>query len=473
MSTVTPSRDDRTLSGRITTLAKKLKFDSHHEMERFRVLIAVITALGILVIGAAVYVTYKSKQVDITGTAQYTNGFTTSYTQQAGTVDGVYTNSDDTRAVLLFSFDGVMSRNPDDYEVFITGMNSRGNPTKVDSAMTARLLSFGDDSHMGLVMDAPDGFAMQVLNATVSSKRNLVSPEPMDAQTLEKNGYAGETFTTHDAWRMVFNPAGSFAEVLPELDEHDFNPRDFLINSVYREREVELRRAADDSLVQMRTAEDRISFYREAIADARINVPDGVGATLIMPEPDAQIAGDDVEGLSREELGEALMKGEAVEAIERKTERARELDTYDDGTMPTTYELMTRTAVRGGVQYDWRSTTIQDGYLKALMPAGYTPETYLQELRSRSQDAKIPPLNSDFMLSTGKRLDSYDVTDRSVMNLQSNAMSLVSSYRDFYTAKAQYQANDLVALLELEAELDDAAADTAVSMQSDNVTIKR
>ena len=125
------------------------------------------------------------------------------------------------------------------------------------------------------------------------------------------------------------------------------------------------------------------------------------------------------------------------------------------------------------VQYDWRSTTIQDGYLKALMPAGYTPETYLQELRSRSQDAKIPPLNSDFMLSTGKRLDSYDVTDRSVMNLQSNAMSLVSSYRDFYTAKVQYQANDLVALLELEAELDDAAANTAVSMQSDNVTIKR
>lgn len=472
MTTVASSREKDAKVSRFDKFVNKFKLDSHHEIERFRVMIAVITALGVLIISACGYVAYKSKQVDISGTAQYTTKFVTSYTQQDGTVDGIYTNSDNTRAVMLFSFDGTMSRNPNDYEVFITGVN-KGEPARVDSAMTAKLVSFGDSGSMGLVMDAPEGFESQILNVTMSAKRNLAAPKPMNEEDLAKYGYAGETFTSRDSWRMMLNPAGTNALVLAELDANDFDPRAFLINSVFRDREVELRRAADDTLVEMRTAQDRIGFYYDALSDMEVNLPDAVGAKIIMPEPNKLIAGDEVKGLSREEVKDAINAGEPVEAIENKSQKARELDTYADGTMPTTYELITQKAVPGGVQFDWHQSSIQEGYLQNLMPAGYNAEEYLNELRTRADEAEIPKMNTKFMLSNGKSIDSYDVLDNSVLNLQNNAMNLVSSYRDFYTAKVTYQTKNLVDLLALEAELDKTAAATTVGTNSDSITINR
>lgn len=472
MTTVAPPRKDSAKVSRFDRFVNKFKLDSHHEIERFRVMIAVITVLGILVISAAGYVSYKAKQVDISGTAQYTNKFVTSYTQQEGTVDDIYTNSDRTRAVMLFSFDGTMSRNPNDYELAITGVD-KGKPKRVESAMTAKLVSFGDSGSMGLIMDAPEGFESQILNVTMSAKRNLSSPNPMNEEDMAAYGYAGETFTTRDSWRMMLNPAGTNAPVLAELDAHDFDPRTFLINSVFRDREVNLRRAADDTLVEMRTAQDRIGFYHETLADMEVNLPDAVGAKIVMPTPNDFIAGDEVQGLSREEVKDAINVGEPVEAIENKSEKARELDTYDDGTMPTTYELITQKAVPGGVQFDWHQSSIQDGYLQNLMPTGYNVEEYLNELRTRANEAEIPKMNTKFMLSNGKSIDSYDVLDNSVLNLQSNATNLVSSYRDFYKAKVTYQTKNLVDLLALEAELDETAAATTVGTNPDSITINR
>ena len=233
MTTVAPPRKDSAKVGRFDRFVNKFKLDSHHEIERFRVMIAVITVLGILVISAAGYVSYKAKQVDISGTAQYTNKFVTSYTQQEGTVDDIYTNSDRTRAVMLFSFDGTMSRNPNDYEIVITGVD-KGKPKRVESAMTAKLVSFGDSGSMGLIMDAPEGFESQILNVTMSAKRNLSSPNPMNEEDMAAYGYAGETFTTRDSWRMMLNPAGTNAPVLAELDAHDFDPRAFLSSVIVR-----------------------------------------------------------------------------------------------------------------------------------------------------------------------------------------------------------------------------------------------
>ena len=472
MTTVAPPRKDSAKVSRFDRFVNKFKLDSHHEIERFRVMIAVITVLGVLVISAAGYVSYKAKQVDISGTAQYTNKFVTSYTQQEGTVDDIYTNSDRTRAVMLFSFDGTMSRNPNDYEIVITGVD-KGKPKRVESAMTAKLVSFGDSGSMGLIMDAPEGFESQILNVTMSAKRNLSSPDPMNEEDMAAYGYAGETFTTRDSWRMMLNPAGTNAPVLAELDAHDFDPRAFLINSVFRDREVNLRRAADDTLVEMRTAQDRIGFYHETLADMEVNLPDAVGAKIVIPTPNDYIAGDEVQGLSREEVKDAINIGEPVEAIENKSEKARELDTYDDGTMPTTYELITQKAVPGGVQFDWHQSSIQDGYLQDLMPTGYNVEEYLNELRTRANEAEIPKMNTKFMLSNGKSIDSYDVLDNSVLNLQSNATNLVSSYRDFYKAKVTYQTKNLVDLLALEAELDETAAATTVGTNPDSITINR
>lgn len=475
MTTVAPPREESAKVSRFDKFVNKFKLDSHHEIERFRVMISVITALGVLIIGACGYVAYKSKQVDISGMAQYTTKFVTSYTQQKGNVDGIYTNSDDTRAVMLFSFEGTMSKNPNDYELIITGVDN-GKPQRVETAMTAKLVSFGDSGSMGLIMDAPEGFESQVLNVTMSAKRNLAAPKPMNEEDLGKYGYAGETFTSRDSWRMMFNPAGTNATALPELDAHDFDPRNFLINSVFRDREVELRRAADDTLVEMRTAQDRIGFYHDALSDMEVNLPDAAGVKIVMPAPNELIAGDEVRGMSREEVKDAINSGEPIESIEgigSKSHKARELDTYSDGTMPTTYELITQKAVPGGVQFEWHQDSIQEGYLQNLMPAGYNVEEYLNELRTRAHEAEIPAMNTKFMLSNGKSIDSYDVLDNSVLNLQSNAMNLVSSYRDFYTAKVTYQTKNLVDLLALEAELDETAAATSVGTNPDSITINR
>src|SRR5699024_1465484 len=106
-------------------------------------------------------------------------------------------------------------------------------------------------------------------------------------------------------------------------------------------------------------------------------------------------------------------------------------------------------------------------------PTGYNVEEYLNELRTRAHEGEIPKMNTKFMLSSGKSIDSYDVLDNSVWNLQSNATNWVSSYRDCYKREVTYQTKNLVDLLALEAELDETAAATTVGTNPDSITINR
>lgn len=464
--------------GRFDRLTSKFKFNSHFEMERFRVLVAVLTVLGIAVITLTAVSAYRANRANISDAATYTTSFTTSRTQQVGKVEGVYTNTDKTRAVLMFSMaDAQMSTDPNDYEMAIMGLNRSGKPTDVATAMSANLVTFGDTGEMAVVMDAPSGFDLQVLNITMTAKKELVPPNPLSEESLEERGYAGENFKTRDMWRMMFNPAASGATVLPELDEQDFDPRAFLSNTVFRGQEQATRKKLDELLVEMRTQQQRIGTYYDTLKNTTVDIDGSPNTSLVIPMPPAEIAGDKVEGMSSADLAaainESLETGEDVPALAAKSDEAREVDTYDDGYMPTTYQLETNTAVAGGLDYNWRDRTIEEGYLSEVVPAGRKPKDYISELTSKSRDAKPPAFPNKYMLSNGKSLDAYSLDDASLQNLNMTASNLVQSYRSFYDAKRRYQAVELVNLLKLEMDLDDTVRATAVGTNPDAVWIRR
>lgn len=464
--------------GRFNRLASKFKFNSHFEMERFRVIVAVLTVLGILVITLTAVSAYRTNRANISDAATYTTSFTTSRTQQTGRVEGVYANTDTTRAVLLFSMaDAQMSTDPNDYEMSIMGLDRSGNPDDVATAMSANLVTFGDTSQMAVVMDAPSGFDMQVLNITMTAKKELVAPNPMSEESLAERGYMGENFTTRDMWRMVFNPAASGAVVLPELDEQDFNPRAFLSNTIFRGQEQAVRKKLDELLIEMRTQQQRIGTYYDTLQDTTVSVDGSPNVSLVIPMPPAEIAGDKVEGMSSADLtvaiNESFENGEDVPELAAKSDEAREVDTYDDGYMPTTYHLETNTAVAGGLDYDWRDRTIDEGYLSEVVPAGRKPKDYIAELINKSREATPPVFPNKYMLTNGKSLNVYSLEDASLQNLNMTASNLVQSYRSFYDAKRRYQAVELVNLLKLEMDLDDTVRATAVGTNPDAVWIRR
>lgn len=484
-TTTRSAREQASEKSKFQRFTERFKLTSHHEIERFGVISIVILLVGALIMALAAAAAFRGSRANVSDTALYTQTFISSRTSQTGEVNGLFTNDDNTRAVLMFSFDNPenMSLDPADYEIFVTGVSSSDRAERVRTAMSGSILSFGDTGIMGVMLDAPGGFEMQVLNVTIGANKELADTRLLDEEDRQDLGY-DESFTTTDQWRMVFNPAASQVGWVGTLNDEMPDMRNFYNDTVMINREKEARQELDEILSSMKIAQDRITTFYEQTDTRTARVDGDPMVRLVPPLPPAQIAGDVVEGAGNEEVARIVNEVggpdvvvdnpevTGLETIMEKTIRAQGLDYYSDGYVPNTYELLTTSVIEGGYNFDWRSRTIQEGYLDAVIPAGVEAEAYLRQMAAiRPEDPKLN--RDDLMLSNGRFLSDYDLTDSQIQPLGNLGNNLIQAYDRFYDLKSEYQRVGLQRLLMLEAELNQVSENIKMSSEEDQVTIRR
>lgn len=484
-TTTRSAREQAPEKSKFQKFTERFKLNSHYEIERFGVISIAILLVGALIMALAAVVAFRGTRANISDTAIYTETFISSRTSQTGEVNGLFTNDDNTRAVLMFSFDTPenMSLDPADYEIFVTGVGSNDRAERVKTAMSGSILSFGDTGIMGVMLDAPGGFEMQVLNVTVGANKELADTRLLHEDDRIELGY-DESFTTTDQWRMVFNPAASQANWVGTLNDELPDMRNFYNDTVMINREKEARRELDEILSSMKVAQDRISTFYEQTDTRTARVDGDPMVRLVPPLPPAEIAGDVVEGEGNEEVARivneaggpdvVLQNPEAtgLDTIMEKSIRAQSLDYDPDGYVPNTYELLTTSVIEGGYNFDWRSRTIEEGYLDGVVPAGVEAEAYLRQMANlKPEDPKID--RDNLMLSNGRFLSDYDLTDSQIQPLGNLGNNLIQAYDRFYDLKSEYQRVGLQQLLMLEAELNQVAANIETSSEEDQVTFRR
>lgn len=169
--------------------SRKFKLDSHHAIERFGVFFGIFAVTGAIVITGSGAAALKAGNDALTQTALYTTKFKTSKTNLDGTVDGVYTNKSDSKALVMMHFDtsAQISYSAADYRAFLLGSDTSLNSEPVStSGVKGSFHVFGSTGYVGVLLEADRSFNRQVLNLTVRATAELTTPGPERANSPDK-----------------------------------------------------------------------------------------------------------------------------------------------------------------------------------------------------------------------------------------------------------------------------------------------
>lgn len=435
---------------RAQRLAGRFKLDSHHAIERFGVIMAVLALTGAIVLGTAGVQAFRHTRVQLGNTAVWTPTFTTSRTHQQGTVDGVYVNRDRTRAMILMHFadDAKISYQASDYTAFLMGSATNLSTVPIDTpGITGSVEMFGSTGYMGVVLDATQPFTSQVLNLTMRARSQLVDSADSDAGSASSDAnsesaalQAGDpSFNKFDQWRIYVNPGAGGTRYLSSLDQAQLRPDDIYYQTVLASQEKAAKAALDAQLVKMRADLAQISAANTSLLTTKVD-----GLFIRPPKVPAIIADDKVTGVS-----------------------ATEANHGNGGA--STLRLVTTTTVPGGVRLNWRDGSVQKGYLDQVVPAGQSYVSYLSKLSSASADTNGNDSSAvdqmTWTLSNGTDLTTVANSDgapaeAAMQPLVTLMNTLNTAYQAYYTDKASYQTDLSMALLTLDVTLRDVATNS-------------
>lgn len=417
----------------IIAFGKRFKLDSHHTMERFGVVCGVFAVTAVAVFSGSAFAAWNSGKEALADTSLYTPTFTTSKTRLKGDVDGVYTNELGNKALLIMHFDkgAKISYNAADYQGFLMGSDENLNTETVSTpGISWSFHVFGSTGYVGVLFEADEPFAQQVLNLTMRANQELSFREADDRPADELAG--DKSFAQHDQWRVFFNPRAREAEKIASLDAATFDPARAFYDVVLKSDEQTAREALDSKLVEMRTALSRIDSYTTDLETTKVD-----GLFLRLPQVPDLIAGDAVTGESKSES--------------------------ENGK--SSLALTTKTVVPGGFDFNWRSGNVYDGYLDVLVPVGQSYGEFLSEKSvERTDEREFGVGDIEWTLSDGSSLvqdyRTSDVTMRPLTNVMNN---LSQAYADYYSAKNEYQSSLLFDLLALDIDLRDVQSNSSVN----------
>ena len=408
----------------LTTYAAKMKLGPHHAIERFGVVTACFTVtFAVLLTGTIVSATANNR-ARLSETALYTTSFTTSRTELSGNVEGVYTNSDNDRALVLMRFRdssaGSFSADAANYQAFLTGSNERLDTQALSTDITGSIVVFGSTGYLGVVLESDAPFAQQIMSLTLRANSELVYSEDSNRKLREDLQDDG-SFLEFDQWRVFLNPGASGTIEANSLEGGRVDPNSLYYELVVAEQEEEIRAEMEEQLLQMRAALNRIAEYDGEMS--RVNVD---GVFIEPPEVPRQISGDSITGQEAEEENESTL------ALET------------DWVHPRGYD------------FDWRKGSVDEGYLDDIMPAEETSYvTFLNEkARASDEESSLISANDiEWLLTDGNNLKEYGHSDQSIKPLRDIMNNMTTAYQDYSRLKTAYQVDSYSALLELEVML--------------------
>lgn len=453
--------------------SRRFKLGPHYTIERFGVIVAALSLSGVLVLSMTVWGAISAGNAVLGETALYNNSFAASRTGVKGSVEPVYVNEDRNRALVLMKFEtpSQMSSNAEDYYVYGTGIDGGpgGGPTELEKPLAGAIYSFGNTGYLGIILEAPDGFASQLINLTVRARKELMTPENQPhAAGMDKS------FIEHDQWRIVINPAASGALHLAALDSERMpEPEDIFAYAVTWRQEQIKRQILDRKLADMKTQLTRISNFTSMIAQTSVRVGPDPSVRLLPPALPPEIDGDSITGLDSATVRTRLLEGPAdrIEGIKDKTPRARALDIFSDGYdgyIVNTFVLNSANTMPGGTDFDWRQRSVADGYFKTLG----TGESSIGEYLATLSTQPIPSMSARELrwpLSNGESINDLrpgDTATKPLIELRNNMMA---AYDAYFALKRSYQTVDLLELLVMEQTLDLVAANSTKAAGPDAV----
>lgn len=442
----------------VRTLSKRFKLDSHHAIERFGVVFGVLAVTGAFVLAGSGASALKAGEDALSEKAQYTERFTTSKTELDGDVVGIYANELRNKSLVMMKFDenAQISYNAGDYAAFLLGSARDLSMEKVATpGVTAQFHAFGSTGYVAVLLEADVPFERQVLNLTLRANAELSFVE-QEAGGDAAEALAGDkTFAKYDQWRVFFNPGASGAEHLEALDAASFIPARAYYEIVLKEAEAEARAALESKLGEMRADLAQVEAYTMDLTTTKVD-----GVFLRPPVVPEAIRDDEITGSTAIESEGATPAPDPAPTVAAD-------GAEDEGR--STLSLETDHVVPQGVDLDWRSGDIYDGYLDELVPAG---DSYTDWLAAKAEepddDLSTQIANMSWMLSDGKDLKSdyrgSDIAMRPLMNVMNN---LSQAYQDYYNDKAEYQIDLSFALLDLEVELRNVTQNSSIRQDAD------
>lgn len=416
------------MKDRISSIRTTLRLDNHHAIERFGVLFGALCVTFLLVITTASGSSIASQRHDMDSTSLYVNTFSTSKTQVAGEVPGVFVNADRTRAMVLMHFkdSAQVSANAKKYQGFLTGATKELGPQALASQMHGRIVAFGSTGYLAMVIDSDRPFAQQILNLTMRANSELVYT-PSESRKVREDLTGEKTFAQFDQWRIYFNPGASSAKVTSTLNSKDFDAGAVYAQLIVDPEEKTARDTLDDALAQMQVDRARITEYT---AEARRQSVDGI--RLVLPDEPTHIAGDVVTGKPSE-----------------------------DGRK-STLGLDAKWVDPSGYDFDWRNGSVEQGYLDQIVPKGESYVSFLTKKDAASADSSGSSADESFdvndiqwKLSNGSLLSDYSTGtgDTTMAPLIEVRNELAQAYADYDNHKKTYQTDDYQALIDLEVAL--------------------
>lgn len=420
-----------------TGLSRRLRLDSHHEIERFGVILTLLACLGVIVIAASGASAFERSRSMLASKALYTADFTTSKTLLDGKVDGVYVNRGRDVALVMMHFDpeARISHTASDYRAFLLGSDESLSTDPVQTPQVRGSVHvFGSTGYLGVLLRSAEPFESQILNLTVRANAEL---SYTDQQTpgAREGELADElpddvTFRKFDQWRVFLNPGASDTTTISALNATRFDPAKAFYQVITRDQEATARRALDAKLMEMRADLAQISAYEADLSTTRVG-----NLSLRPPAVPKIVAGDEVTGASKAE----------------------------SDTGHSSLGLVTQSVVPGGFDLEWREGNVYEGYLDDVVPAGQPYVTYLaaKQAEATGTDAQSQINNMAWILSDGTDLTGDYATSEVAMRPLTNVMnSLSGAYQAYYTHKREYQEALTLDLLALDIDLRDVESNT-------------
>jgi hypothetical protein len=424
-------------------------FDKHHAIERFGISFLILTIVFCAITGSIISTSYKKNHQALADTAIYTTEFTMSRTQTKGTVEGIFTNKDNTKALILLHFENMsnMSVDANNYTIFLRGINNNKMEIEpLESNPTGALYIFGSSGYMGLYVVDKQGLQSQIWYMTLRNDKELTNVNEENVQISEDSGQT-EQYAKYDLADIYFNPAAKNATVVSCLDNDVVTVRDMYEECITRPQEAELRAELDANLKDMRADLATILEYEQRL--------DSYGIAINNPYP--CIMGDYITNANGEIVATMDMAAATVN--------------YKEDDVLT---LHTTSTLAGGANFDWRNGDLFTGYLTSLAGAS-TVESYIENLQfpSYTDDKQIN--DTWYYKSSGKEFSIKSASGFTETNKDINMaiQGLESSWDSYYLHKKTYQTDTLVKLLELDYQIMNAESNYTVNNKSDLLRITK
>ncbi|MFE9245244.1 hypothetical protein [Nocardiopsis sp. NPDC006938] len=420
----------------IETYAAKMKLGPHHAIERFGVITTCFTVTFAMLLTGTIVSATANNRSRTDETALYTTTFTTSRTDLSGAVEGIYSNSAGTRALVLMRFRDAdaasLSADAANYQAFLTGTSERLDTQALNTNITGSIVSFGSTGYLGVVLDSDAPFTQQIMSLTLRANSELVYKEGSGRELREDLQDDG-SFAEFDQWRLFVNPGASGIEEASSLDANRINPSALYYELVVAGLEADVRASMDQQLLEMRAVLNRVTEYESEMG--RVNVD---GVFIEPPEIPDPVAGDTISGEPAE------------------------------GESDSTLELDTSWVHPRGYDFDWRSRTVEEGILDEIMPDDATSYTTFLSEKARAENAgesQFSPNDMEWRLTDGSDLKEYGTSSQAMKPLNDIMNNTVQAYQEYFRLKTSYQVDSYSELLELEVVL--RGVESAGSVNSD------